>query len=122
MQPLPATITHKGDPNVFGLESRNVSDPTPIVVLTVCDYLHGKDDETVEVITQKIIRELDAFAKERGSSDEFLYLNYAGQWQDPISSYGPENKKFLQDVSRKYDPKGFYQKALEGGFKLGMYT
>lgn len=35
-----------------------------------------------------------------------------------IESYGPENVKFLQAVSRKYDPDHVFQRLVPGGFKL----
>lgn len=35
-----------------------------------------------------------------------------------FSSYGEENKKFLQAFGRNYDPEGIFQKKVSGGFKL----
>ncbi|KAM0326585.1 hypothetical protein ACHAQA_006454 [Verticillium albo-atrum] len=46
------------------------------------------------------------------------YINYADPTQDPISSYGADNVKFLQQVSAKYDPTGLFQRKMKSGFKL----
>ncbi len=45
-------------------------------------------------------------------------MNYAWIDQDPIVSYNAENKGRLQQVSKKYDPEGVFQKGCPGGFKL----
>lgn len=47
-----------------------------------------------------------------------MYMNYAYTSQDPIGSYGEENKAELQRVSNRYDPQGLFQKGVPGGFKL----
>jgi hypothetical protein len=43
-------------------------------------------------------------------------------WQDPIDSYGVTVKKELQEVSKKYDPTGMFQKQVPGGVKLFAST
>jgi hypothetical protein len=52
------------------------------------------------------------------NGSEWTYLNYAGANQDPLGSYGPENVAFMKKVAAEYDPKGFWQKMIPGGFKL----
>lgn len=54
----------------------------------------------------------------RGTADDFLYLNFAGGFQDPISGYGAKNVEFLRRVAAQYDPQGVFQKLMPGGFKL----
>ena len=46
-------------------------------------------------------------------------MNYAWRGQMVIDGYGEDNKRFLKEVSEKYDPDGVFQKAVVGGFKLG---
>lgn len=57
-------------------------------------------------------------AKELGVFHPYIYMNYAWKDQRVVDGYGQEMKKFLQDVSKKYDPDGLFQKAVPGGFKL----
>lgn len=56
-----------------------------------------------------------------GTDDKFLYLNFAGGFQDPISGYGAKNVEFLRRVAAAYDPQGVFQKLMPGGFKLPTY-
>ena len=118
LQPLPATITHKGSPNVLGLESRNASDPTPIIILFCPSWRLAEDDVAVIRAAQDLQREIQQLSVQRESADDYVYLNYAGDFQDPFKGYGKANEQFLMDTSRKYDPDRFFQQARAGGFKL----
>ena len=71
-----------------------------------------------ERTARSVIRDVDDFAAPKGTGDPFRYLNYAASGQDVFGGYGEENRLFLQDVSRRYDPEGFYQEANTGGFRL----
>ena len=53
-----------------------------------------------------------------GQLQRFQYLNYAAAYQHPLESYGADKLRFLRDVSRRYDPKGVFQRQVPGGFKL----
>lgn len=59
-----------------------------------------------------------ALAKELGLQHEYIYLNYANPFQDVFSSYGPEAKRFLAEVSRRYDPAGIFQHQRQAGWHL----
>jgi hypothetical protein len=67
---------------------------------------------------QSWIGKFDALAEEEGVKQEFIYLNFAAWFQDPLRAFGKEQFEKLRKVSKKYDPKGFFQKQLVGGFKL----
>ncbi|KAF9876841.1 hypothetical protein CkaCkLH20_05687 [Colletotrichum karsti] len=86
-------------------------------VLTAANT-NREDDATVQAGMQSIIDAHRAILKERGLLIPFQYLNYADVTQYPIGSYGAEIKARLQTVSEKYDPDGFFQEAVPGGFKL----
>lgn len=57
-------------------------------------------------------------AQELGKDHDYLYLNYASQFQNPLGSYGAESTKLMREVAAKYDPKGVFQNLRAGGFKL----
>ncbi len=61
---------------------------------------------------------LKEFAESNGAAADLIYLNYADTSQDPLGSYGPENVAFLKDVAKQYDPHGWWQRRVPGGFKL----
>lgn len=118
MQPYPASLLKKTDEfggNVLGLES---ADGSLMSVLFLMYWKDQKDDDLILKTTQEQVEQVDSDAATRGTAVPYKYLNYAFTGQDPIGSYGPENKKFLQAVSKKYDPEQLFQKAVPGGFKL----
>jgi hypothetical protein len=49
---------------------------------------------------------------------DFRYLNYCDISQDPLSTYGEDNIKQMQEVAIKYDPTGVFQRRVPGGFKI----
>lgn len=57
------------------------------------------------------------YTKSVGKDHPFVFANYASPFQDPMGSYGTENKEFLDRTSEKYDPTRLFQRAV-GGFKL----
>ncbi len=57
-------------------------------------------------------------AKRLGTYEEFVYLNLAAQFQDPIRAYGEDNVQFIRRVAVKYDPAGVFQRLTPGGFKI----
>jgi hypothetical protein len=59
-----------------------------------------------------------ADAVSRNTLHSYVFMNYASSFQNPIDSYGAENKLKLQEVSEKYDPEGVFQKGVPGGFKV----
>lgn len=59
-----------------------------------------------------------AKAKAAGVYNEYIYMNYASMFQDPISGYGDSNKALLKKIAKKYDPKKVYQTLQPGYFKL----
>ena len=117
-QPVPTVITSKAATrggNSLGLTAAvgNLFN----VLLTVSWEMEG-DDALVNRQAKLLFDRTAVVAKEHGVYNDFLYLNYAAQWQDPISGYGNATVARLQAVSKKYDPKGVFQRQVPGGFKL----
>ena len=118
LQPQPAIISKastKAGGNSLGLDK---SDGDLFNVLLTTTWVDNKDDPLVESQTRRMFEQFQAEAERLGVTNPYVYLNYAASWQDPIRGYGDVNKAFLQEVSRKYDPHGLFQKAVPGGFKL----
>ena len=59
-----------------------------------------------------------SFAQSIGLDDEFVYLPYADASQDPLGSYGAVNVAYMKRVAKTYDPSGFFQNRVPGGFKI----
>ena len=64
------------------------------------------------------MRQANEAARDMGLLHDFVYLNYANQAQDPISTYGRENVASLKRAAKRYDPRGIFQRQVPGGFKL----
>lgn len=59
-----------------------------------------------------------AAIKAKGKDVPYLYMNYASPWQDPVAGYGATNKARLQQISKRYDPTGVFERLQPGFFKL----
>lgn len=91
----------------------------PYFILNFNAAWNKKDDEPkFHRVISKVISTVKAEAKRRGLDNDFVYLNYASEYQDPIGSYGAANKERLIRISQKYDPAQVFQKLQPGGFKL----
>ncbi|KAK8051842.1 hypothetical protein PG993_003227 [Apiospora rasikravindrae] len=118
MQPYPVSLLKRTAPaggNVLGLDPAD----GPLVSILILLYWNKQSDDEVVLSTARgVIEAIDKDATAKGTLVPYKYLNYAFDFQDPIGSYGPENRKKLQEASRKYDPDGLFQKGVPGGFKL----
>ena len=117
-QPLLPFWVRKGDPNPLGLDKGSTT-PLVIIVFTV-NWDESRDDTLVKSTLRQTTERMNAAASARGTHHPWRYLNNCAEWQRPFEGYGPDNMTFLQEVSRRYDPDGFYQKGCAGGFKLSM--
>jgi hypothetical protein len=91
----------------------------PLVSVLLLSYWDNReDDDKIAETMRGVLEKVQKDSADRGTAVPYTFLNYASQWQDPIGSYGAENKKMLQDVSKKYDPEGLFQRSVPGGFKL----
>ena len=118
LQPLLPDWARKGDPNPLGLHDCT-DDPLVIVSFTV-NWDNYRDDEFVKTTTRRVVEQIDAVAAANKTGHRYRYLNYCAEWQRPFEGYGKENWRFLQGVSRRYDPQGLFQRGCRGGFKLDV--
>lgn len=118
LQPYPVSCLKKSlqlGGNSLGLHPKD----GPLVNIALLGYWKNKsDDETVVGYMRTTIEAIKKMAGEKGTAVPYTFMNYRGTFQDPSGSYGEENKKKLQDVSKKYDPDGLFQKGVPGGWKL----
>lgn len=116
--PLPRNITGHatadGD-NALGLRNRKTDLAIVQIGLT---WNSIEDDERLTKYADSYLADVNKLAQERNLYDPFIYLNYAGPRQDPISGYGQDSKKALRSASHKYDQNKVFQKQVPGGFKL----
>lgn len=119
-QPLPQALYSKSAAtggNVLGLDRSN---DDLVNLLFTLSWRLPLDNSRVETALKTLEGSITSLAKQQGIFNEFIYLNYGAEWQDPIKGYGDANVQYLREQSRRYDPSGVFQKAMPGGFKLGI--
>ena len=115
LQPLTAPMLTPGcGRNVLGLcpSAGNL-----VILDLTMSWIDASDDDKIYAAAQALIDGAKAKAEARGKYHQYEYLNYAAQFQSPITSYGKDNVEFLQHVSHKYDPLQVFQRKV-GGYKL----
>ncbi len=113
-QSLLEASTKKGG-NSLGLDPSLGS----LVSIAFLTYWNNRDDdEKILGPFRRALEKLREDAKSRGTLVDYTYMNYSYTFQDPIGSYGAKNMKKLQEVSKKFDPEGVFQKGVPGGWKL----
>ena len=89
----------------------------PILVAQLCGtWKESKDTATIEAIGAKLINDIDLTAKNDNKQTGYIYLNYAHAGQNVFGE--GRRKGWLQEISRKYDPEGIFQRCVTGGIKL----
>ena len=105
----------KNGGNALGLDPEN----GPYFVLNFNAAWNNQEDESkFHKVISNVISAVKAEASRRGLDNDFVYLNYASEYQDPIGSYGAANKQRLISISKKYDPTQVFQYLQPGGYKL----
>ncbi|MCJ1476431.1 hypothetical protein MMC13_005097 [Lambiella insularis] len=104
-EPLPTIFTQYGDlrgENSLGTSPRdgNATD--------------SASDALVEQTAQRMMQDAAAIARGMSLLHRFQYINYADPSQNPIGSYGWENVQRLRAASRRYDPRGVFQRQVPG--------
>ena len=101
--------------NSLGL---SVSDGPFVVCLVNTVHSDSASDDLVSAGALDLIRQIEDLAEKRHLSSRYRFYNYAFENQKVIEGYGPESVANLKAVSKKYDPTGFFQKVVTGGFKV----
>ncbi|KAJ3941553.1 uncharacterized protein N0V96_008265 [Colletotrichum fioriniae] len=120
-QPIPSYFADIGvqkGGNMLGLErdSRN-----KVLFVMGVTLLGSNSEELYPRVYQQVAaanKRIEDFSKSIGSDTELRYLPYADSRQDAIGSYGKANVEHIRRVAEEYDPEGFFQYRVPGGFKI----
>ncbi|OLN83297.1 Bifunctional solanapyrone synthase 2 [Colletotrichum chlorophyti] len=118
-QPLaktPIGATPSG--NILGLDKNLPADSILFEARATMAASDAKFEGVVQNSMARAIEELRAYSASLEGHSTFVYMNYANPEQDVIGSYGAENVQFLKETAAKYDPNGFFQYRVPGGFKV----
>ena len=100
LQPYPRSLLEssasKGG-NSLGLKPSD----GPIVSIALLMYWsNASDDEVILSTVKTLLENIEREAVARKQALDFKFMNYSLDSQDPIGSYGAENKKRLQEASK----------------------
>ncbi|KAM5346109.1 hypothetical protein ACJ41O_009114 [Fusarium nematophilum] len=100
-----------------GGNSLGLAGKGPFLVLLMEPWWED-DSETpgIKGAMRNTAERVQAEAKRLGVQHDYVYLNYASQYQDPFSGYGAEMKEQLRRTAAKYDPKAVFQRLRQSGF------
>lgn len=124
---LPAPVLQVMTKTALSHMTKNGGNPLPVTVeegpymnlIFSTMWLNEEDDEAIIGTTARVMEKVVAKAKEWGVYNEYIYMNYASQYQDVLRSYGEENYGRLVKVATKYDPERVFQELQPGYFKFG---
>ncbi|KAL8906165.1 MAG: hypothetical protein Q9207_002198 [Kuettlingeria erythrocarpa] len=104
----------------LGQNSLGLSPSDGPFVITLLNSVHVEmaDDDRVVSAVHDLVANIDAAAAKRAKSVRYRFTNYGYKDQQILEGYGSQSIAALRAVSRKYDPSGFFQKTVPGGFKL----
>jgi hypothetical protein len=88
------------------------------IIQLACSWNQTADDDTVYKVMSDIMQQIKTESVALGVANDWVYMNYASQFQDVIASYGDNNKAKLKAVAKKYDPQAVFQRLQLGYFKL----
>ncbi|KAK2610646.1 hypothetical protein N8I77_004060 [Diaporthe amygdali] len=102
--------------NALGIES----DGSLLIALLTLGWEKSKDDTAIYSFAERWTDRSRLEAEAKGLFHPWQYINYAGPFQDPFSSYGEASKLRLQEIQRNTDPAGIFtsQGLVRGSFKL----
>ncbi|KAF4981520.1 hypothetical protein FZEAL_2705 [Fusarium zealandicum] len=118
-QPLPKMLASVNpNRNILSLD-KNL--PVDSILFEARGTLAPHDASYESILENKMARaveELRAYSASLDNHSSYIYMNYANPEQDVIGSYGAESVQFLKETAAKYDPAGFFQYRVTGGWKV----
>ncbi|TKA65381.1 hypothetical protein B0A55_10640, partial [Friedmanniomyces simplex] len=108
-QPVPTIITLKAATRGGNSLGLTAADGSLFNLLLTVSWDTQADDALIDQQAKALFDQSETMAKQMGLYNEYLCLNYAAPWQDPISGCDAAVKAQLQAVSKMYDPRGVFQ-------------
>ena len=116
-QALPPPPRNATSPNSLGFAPTSAPERDLVFLQVVFHHTAANATQGLTDTLKKFVGLFDGLAEDEGVKSQWLYLNFAAAFQDPMKGYGDQSLKKLRDVSSRYDPEGFFQ-TQTGGFKL----
>ncbi len=117
-QPITKSMMTASQKNGGNSLSLNPEDGPLIDAHFSAEWDNPQLDDFMLNTVQEMATSAKEITKREGVTSNFVYMNYAGHWQDPLRDYGEESYKNLQKVSAKYDPEGTLKKLWKDYFRV----
>jgi hypothetical protein len=117
-EPLPTLFTDHSRSRGGNMLGLNRTTYDLVLMQLAPRWTSAADDDLMYEKSKEWVKQVQAYTQSVGKASDFLYLNYADGYQDPIAAYGEESVRFLQRISQKYDKTSVFQRAVKGGFKI----
>lgn len=116
-QSLPPVPRNGTPPNSLGFPSDSHPERDLVFVQIIFHFTEANATQGLTETLEKYSDLFNKLAEDEGVKSDWIYLNFAAKFQDPLKSYGKEVLGKLRKVAKEYDPKGFFQRQTDG-FKL----
>ncbi|KAF2732480.1 FAD-binding domain-containing protein [Polyplosphaeria fusca] len=113
-----AKVPDAATPNSFGFSADSHPEKDGVFLQIIFYFMDASYLPGLESALADFINIFDNLSEAEGAKSKFVYLNFAAAFQEPLKSYGESELWKLRRTSKKYDPEGFFQRQLPGGFKL----
>jgi hypothetical protein len=117
-EPLPHLFTEHSTARGGNMLGLNRTTDDLILMQIAPRWTSAADDDVMYNSSREWVKQVQAYTQSVGKGSDYLYLNYADGFQEPIATYGEDSVKYLQRASRKYDKESVFQRAAKGGFKI----
>ncbi|TDZ30166.1 FAD-dependent monooxygenase yanF [Colletotrichum spinosum] len=116
LTPLPINYVNRG-PNVLGLNDGGLSEDC--MVLQAEALLSSPEHKALlaDKLSEAVEQTINSYAVDTNQLLRWKYLNYANPTQDVWSTIG-DDKFLLGHTAETFDPTGFFQHRVNGGFKV----
>ncbi|KAF4887794.1 putative FAD-linked oxidoreductase [Colletotrichum fructicola] len=100
--------------------SLDESQGTYIVYAIALTWVDSQYDDVISAWIEKTVQTIDSATAEAGLHNPFRYMGDSAAFQvaEFFDGYPQGVAERLNNVALKYDPDGFFQKNMPGGFKL----
>ncbi|KAF7876404.1 hypothetical protein EAF04_001496 [Stromatinia cepivora] len=115
-QSIPPPPSDPLTPNSMGFSPLSAPQKNLVMILISDFWTDPASEAPIRASLKALIASIDSISQQEGKFVAYKYLNYAADFQDPLSTTG--RKGFQQIVAKKYDPAGMFQTQVPGGFKL----
>ncbi len=118
-QSIPPPPAPNAPKNLFPFSSLAQTENLVLLLLSVYSS-NAADYPYLQQSSKDFIASVEALLNQPGNGgvSQYKYLNYAASFQDPIAGYGGATVREMKNTAMTYDPKGFFQNVVKGGYKV----